>query len=67
MSRRTLLAEKGSVLDYKDPANLSRFVTEGGKIKPRRQTRLSALQQRDLAVQIKRARHLAFIAAADKT
>jgi small subunit ribosomal protein S18 len=65
MSRRTMLAEKGSVLDYKDPATLGRFITEGGKIKPRRQTRLSALQQRDLAVQIKRARHLAFVAAAD--
>ncbi len=58
-------AEKSLILDYKDPRTLSRYVTEGGKIKPRRQTRLSAKRQRELATEIKRARHLAFLAAAE--
>ena len=61
----TPASDKMVNLDYKDPRTLSRFVTEGGKIKPRRQTRLTAKRQRELAVEIKRARHLAFLAAAE--
>lgn len=61
----TSASDKMVNLDYKDPRTLSRFVTEGGKIKPRRQTRLNAKRQRELAVEIKRARHLAFLAAAE--
>lgn len=47
--------------DYKDPARLKRFLTERGKILPRRITGLSAKQQRQVALAIKRARHLALL------
>jgi len=47
--------------DYKDPDTLKRFLTEGGKILPRRLTGLNAKQQRRLTVAIKRARHLALL------
>jgi len=49
------------VADYKDPARLKRFLTERGKILPRRITGLSAKQQRQIALAIKRARHLALL------
>ncbi len=49
------------VADYKDPSRLKRFLTERGKILPRRITGLSAKQQRDIALAIKRARHLALL------
>jgi small subunit ribosomal protein S18 len=49
------------VADYKDPARLKRFLTERGKILPRRITGLSAKQQRDISLAIKRARHLALL------
>ena len=48
----TSASDKMVNLDYKDPRTLSRFVTEGGKIKPRRQTRLNAKRQRELAVEL---------------
>lgn len=47
--------------DYKDAARLKRFLTERGKILPRRMTGLSALQQREIGLAIKRARHLALL------
>jgi small subunit ribosomal protein S18 len=49
------------IADYKDPARLKRFLTERGKILPRRITGLSAKQQRAIALAIKRARHLALL------
>lgn len=48
-------------VDYKDPARLKRFLTERGKVLPRRMTGLSALQQRALGTAIKRARHLGLL------
>ena len=57
-------AEKSAGLDYKDPRTLSRFITEGGKIKPRRQTGMCYKHQRQVSAEIKRSRHLAFLAAA---
>ena len=48
-------------IDYKDVDLLRKFVTERGKILPRRITRLTAQQQRDLTVAIKRARILALL------
>ena len=48
-------------IDYKDPDTLRRFVTERGKILPRRITGSCAKHQRALAVAIKRARALAFL------
>jgi small subunit ribosomal protein S18 len=47
--------------DYKDLRTLSRFVTERGRIMPRRITFVSAKGQRDLALAIKRARFLALM------
>ncbi len=48
-------------IDYKDVARLRLFISERGKIEPRRKTQLSAKRQRALAVAIKRARHLALL------
>ena len=48
-------------IDYKDAELLRRFVTDRGKILPRRVTGTSAKYQRMLAVAIKRARHMALL------
>ncbi len=53
-------------VDYKNPDGLRRFVTERGKILPRRITGTCAKHQRDLATQIKRARALALLPYAKK-
>jgi small subunit ribosomal protein S18 len=53
--------EKGRVISYKDADGLRRFLTENGKIRPRRQTGTCARHQRRLAIAIKRARHLALL------
>ncbi|MDG5814422.1 30S ribosomal protein S18 [Chitinispirillales bacterium ANBcel5] len=47
--------------DYKDIKTISRFITERGKIVPRRLSGVSAKNQRKLAMAIKRARHLALL------
>ncbi|MEW6492402.1 MAG: 30S ribosomal protein S18 [Cyanobacteriota bacterium] len=49
------------IIDYKDVDLLRKFVTERGKILPRRITGLTAQQQRDLTTAIKRARLLALL------
>ena len=48
-------------LTYKNPKFLSTFMTEHGKIVPRRITGNCAFVQRKLAVEIKRARHLSLL------
>lgn len=48
-------------IDYKDVDLLRKFITERGKILPRRITGLTAKQQRDLTLAIKRARILALM------
>ena len=48
-------------IDYKDEKRLVRFLTEQGKIIPRRTSGNCAKHQRELARAIKRARHLALI------
>lgn len=48
-------------VDYKNPESLRRFVTERGKILPRRITGTCAKHQRSLATEIKRSRVLAFL------
>jgi small subunit ribosomal protein S18 len=48
-------------IDYKEMDFLRKFVTERGKIAPRRNTGTTAKYQRLLAVAIKRARHLALL------
>jgi len=53
--------DKTQVIDYKDPAKLRRYLSERGKIEPRRRTGTCARHQRALALAIKRARHLALL------
>lgn len=48
-------------IDYKDIETLSKFVTERGKILPRRITGVSAFHQKRLTQAIKRARHMALL------
>ena len=48
--------EKATVIDYKDVANLKKFVTESGKMLPRRMSGTCAKHQRELSKAIKRAR-----------
>jgi len=54
-------ADKNVVIDYKQVDLLRRYITEEGKIRPRRQTGTCARHQRVLAREIKRARHLALL------
>jgi small subunit ribosomal protein S18 len=53
--------DRTTVIDYKQVDLLRRFITEDGKIRPRRQTGTCARHQRALARAIKRARHLALL------
>ena len=55
-------ADKIEHIDYKDVAKLRRFITERGKILPRRVTGTSAKNQRKLTVAIKRARIMGLLA-----
>lgn len=48
-------------IDYKDIDTLIQFITEKGKILPRRITGVSAHYQKKLSVAIKRARHVALL------
>jgi small subunit ribosomal protein S18 len=48
-------------IDYKDVDTLRRYLTDSGKIRPRRQTGACSKCQRALAVAIKRARYLALL------
>ncbi len=54
-------ADKTLAIDYKQVDVLRRFVTDEGKIRPRRQTGTCARHQRTLAGAIKRARHIALL------
>tara|TARA_Y100001968_G_scaffold332107_1_gene389070 strand:+ start:1062 stop:1283 length:222 start_codon:yes stop_codon:yes gene_type:complete len=51
----------GDPIDYKDVELLKKFITDRGKILPRRLTGLTAKQQRDLTVAVKRARIIALL------
>ena len=55
-------SERSTQVDFKDTERLRRFLTEKGKIMPRRITGNCAKHQRILARAIKRSRHLAFVA-----
>jgi small subunit ribosomal protein S18 len=59
--RRLSPIKPGEPIDYKDVELLRKFITERGKILPRRITGLTAKQQRDLTVAIKRARILGLL------
>ena len=71
MKRRTIRRRKkvcvfcadkaNAVIDFKDVNKLKRYVSERGKILPRRITGNCAKHQRALTVAVKRARHIALI------
>ncbi|MDD5039008.1 MAG: 30S ribosomal protein S18 [Dehalococcoidales bacterium] len=52
---------KAKEIDYKDSDKLRSYVSDRGKIEPRRKTGTCAKHQRTLAIAIKRARHLALL------
>ena len=54
-------SDKSEVIDYKDPVKLRHYISDRGKISPRRRTGTCAKHQRALAVAIKKARHLALL------
>ena len=53
--------DKHLVIDYKDPQGLKYFITERGKIIPRRISGNCASHQRKVALAIKRARNIALM------
>lgn len=53
--------EHVDIIDYKDPLKLRRYLSDRGKIEPRRKTGTCAKHQRRLSVALKRARHLALL------
>lgn len=53
--------DKSEYIDYKDTAKLRRFLSERGKILPRRTTGTCAAHQRELTESIKRARQVALL------
>ncbi|MFV0440199.1 MAG: 30S ribosomal protein S18 [Lachnospirales bacterium] len=55
-------ADKATTVDYKDTAKLKKFVSERGKILPRRVTGTCAKHQRKMTTAVKRARHAALLA-----
>jgi len=57
----SFVADPDFVFDYKDSATLRHFITERGKIVPRRVSGLSARQQRQLTTAIKLARKIALL------
>lgn len=54
-------ADKSKSIDYKDTVKLKRFLTERGKIQPRRSSGVCAKHQRQLAMAIKHARVMALL------
>jgi small subunit ribosomal protein S18 len=53
--------DKVTFIDYKEPAKLRRYISDRGKIEPRRKTGTCAGHQRMLTTALKRARHLALL------
>ncbi|WP_309061188.1 30S ribosomal protein S18 [Streptomyces sp.] len=61
-SRPNPLDQAGiTYIDYKDTDLLRRFISDRGKIRSRRVTRVTAQQQRQLARAIKNAREMALL------
>lgn len=59
-------SEKVEYIDYKNVKFLRNYLTERGKILPRRMTGTCAKHQRELTKSIKRARNIALLAFAEK-
>ena len=56
-----LCADKNLILDYKNGDQLRKFISDKGKILPRRATGACAKHQRDITLAVKRARHIAVL------
>ena len=54
-------ADEGNTIDYKNVAMLKHFITERGKLVPRRISGNCARHQRDLALQVRRARMIGLV------
>lgn len=54
-------ANKIDTLDYKDVSTINKYITDRGKIKPRRTTSTCSKHQRMVAQAVKRSRHMAYI------
>ena len=54
-------ADKNKDIDYKDVATLKKFISERGKILPRRVTGACTKHQREITRAIKRARQIALL------
>jgi len=50
-----------TLINYKNVEFLRQFISDSGKLRPRRQTGVSAHQQRRVAQAVKRARHMALL------
>lgn len=59
-------ADKTEFIDYKDVKTLRSFITDRGKILPRRMTGACAGHQRELTTAIKRARNIALLSFLEK-
>lgn len=60
--RRNMLTAMGlQNVDYKDTSTLRLFISDRGKIRPRRVTGLTVRQQRDVATAIRNAREMALL------
>ena len=59
--QRTSQINEGEIINYKNVDLLRSFITEQGKILPRRLTGVTAKQQRQLARAVKQARILGFL------
>ena len=53
--------DKDIYFDYRDAKTLGRYIDAYGRIEPISRTGLSAKKQRELAIAVKRARHLALL------
>ena len=58
--------DKVAYIDYKDIGTIKRYVSEKGKIRPRRVSGNCAQHQRDVAIAVKRAREMALIGYSSK-
>ena len=56
-----LCADKSIVLDYKNPDQLRKFISDKGKILPRRASGACAKHQREITATVKRSRHIALL------
>lgn len=61
-----LCADKSEFVDYKDTRALRSYLTDRGKILPRRMTGTCAVHQRELTTAVKRARSIALLSFTEK-